>query len=76
MFEEPEDDYNRVLICFFLLGFVSWFPTYLIFVKLPYYMELYSSRHLLILCGFPLCLMLPSIFNDFLKLSKSNERQF
>jgi len=75
-YETPEDNYNKVLICFFFFGFTSWFPTYLIFVKLPYYMELYKGEKYITLCAFPLCLMLPAVFNDFSKLKKSNDRTF
>jgi hypothetical protein len=42
---------------------------------MPYYMELYSNQSLIALCGFPLCLMLPSIISDYLKLGKSSSRQ-
>jgi hypothetical protein len=51
-----------VLICFFILGFVAWFPCYQILVALPYYTQTDEFEWSLV--AFPLCLFLPSIFSD------------
>lgn len=39
LFVVPEDKKYLVLICFFLIGFVAWFPCFQIFVALPFYTQ-------------------------------------